>query len=285
MNPSPAISPTPAPAPTAASASGWRRGAARLTAPLIGLTESAYPLALLVIIWESVARMGWVDHLFLPRFSDVAVALWSGLFQTGFLMSDAAISLGRAFTGLVIGGTTGVVLGTLMGQFRPVRQFLDPLVSFLFPMPKMALFPIVMVLFGLGETSKIAMVAISTFFPVAINTYMGIRNVDKFLIWNALSKGANQAQLLGRVLIPAATPYIFAGFRVAVSLSFLITVTVEMLQSNNGLGFRILFARSMYEPETMYAALLLVAVLGFSVDRLVRVVGGRLLVWQETIEP
>lgn len=281
MIPSSAISPTPAPP----QGPGLPEGATRLLAGVVGFAERAYPLVLVVILWELVARLQWVDHLFLPRFTDVAVTLWSGLFQTGFLMTDAAVSLGRAFAGLVIGGSLGVLLGTLMGQFRPVRQFLDPIVSFLFPMPKMALFPIVMVLFGLSETSKIAMVAVSTFFPVAINTYTGIRNVDKFLIWNALTKGANQPQLLTWVLIPAATPYIFAGFRVAVSLSFLITVTVEMLQSNNGLGFRILFARSMYEPETMYAALLLVALLGFSVDRLVRIIGKRLLVWQETIEP
>jgi ABC-type nitrate/sulfonate/bicarbonate transport system permease component len=259
--------------------------AARLAARRLGLIERTYPLAVVVLAWELVARLQWVDALFLPRFSGVVVALWAGLFQTGFLATDAAYSLGRAFVGLVIGGSAGVLLGTLMGQFRPVRQFLDPLVSFLFPMPKLALFPIVMVLFGLSESSKIAMVAISTFFPVAINTYTGIRNVDKFLIWNALSKGASQPQLLAWVLIPAASPFIFAGFRVAVSLSFLVTVSVEMLQSNNGLGYRILFARSIYEPEIMYAALLLVALLGFSVDRIVRIVGKRLLVWQETIDP
>jgi ABC-type nitrate/sulfonate/bicarbonate transport system permease component len=258
-------------------------GTARFGARVFGVIEKTYPFVVVVIVWELVADLRWVDPLFLPRFSGVLVTLWIGLFQTGFLMTDAATSLMRAFVGLVIGGSVGVVLGTLMGQFRPVRQFLDPLVSFLFPMPKMALFPIIMVLLGLGESSKIAVVAISTFFPVAINTYTGIRNVDKFLIWNALSKGANQLQLLTWVLIPAAAPFIFAGFRVAASLSFLVTVSVEMLQSNNGLGYRILFARSIYEPEIMYAALLLVALLGFSVDRVVRIIGRRLLVWQETI--
>lgn len=246
--------------------------------------EKVYPFGIVVIVWEGIARLGWIDALFLPRFSSTVVALWTGLFQTGYLMTDAEASLMRAFVGLALGGGMGVLLGTLMGQFQPVRQFLDPIVSFLFPMPKLALFPIVMVILGLGESARITMIAVSTFFPVAINTYTGIRNVDKFLIWNALSKGANQFQLLAWVLIPAAAPFVFAGFRVAVSLSFLITVTVEMLQSNNGLGFRILFARSTYEPEIMYAALLLVTILGFSLDRLVRVIGKRLLVWQETID-
>lgn len=260
------------------------RLSSRVTSPLLAIVEKAYPLVAVAALWEFIARLRVFDPLFVPSFFGTLAALYTGLFETGFLMTDLAASLTRASMGLVIGGSIGVVLGALMGRFRPVRQFLDPIVSFLFPMPKMALFPLLMVLLGLGESSKIVVVAISAFFPVAINTYTGIRNVDKFLIWNALSKGATERQLLTRVLIPAAVPFIFAGVRVAASLSFLITVTVEMLQSNNGLGYRILFARSIYEPETMYAALLLVAVLGFSVDRLLRIVGRRLLVWQETVE-
>lgn len=256
----------------------------RFAAPLLAVAEKVYPLAIVAALWELIAWLRWFDPLFLPRFSGALAAMYSGLFETGFLLSDLAVSLARSCAGLAIGGSIGVVLGTLMGRFKPARQFLDPIVSFLFPMPKMALFPLLMVLLGLGESSKIVVVAISAFFPVAVNTYTGIRSVDKFLIWNALSKGATERQLLTRVLIPAAMPFIFVGFRVAASLSFLITVTVEMLQSNNGLGYRIMFSRSIYEPETMFAALMLVALLGFSVDRLLRIIGRRLLVWQETLE-
>jgi NitT/TauT family transport system permease protein len=256
----------------------------RFAPPALAFLEKTYPLVAVAALWELIAHLRLFDPLFLPTFTGTLAALYSGLFETGFLLTDLAVSLMRASTGLVVGGSIGIVLGTLMGRFRPVRHFLDPIVSFLFPMPKMAFFPLLMVMLGLGESSKIVVVAISAFFPVAVNTYTGIRNVDKFLIWNALSKGANERQLLTRVLIPAAMPFIFTGFRVAASLSFLLTVTVEMLQSNNGLGYRIMFSRSIYEPETMFAALLLVAILGFSVDRLLRMIGRRLLLWQETIE-
>ncbi|HEX7589199.1 MAG TPA: ABC transporter permease subunit, partial [Anaerolineae bacterium] len=173
-------------------APGWRT--ARIGLVGTSVVEKSAPLAFVAVAWELVARLGWVDPLFLPRFSGVLGALWSGLFVSGFLVTDAAYSLMRAMVGLAIGGTVGVLLGTLMGQFRPVRVFLDPLVSFLFPMPKLAIFPLILVWLGLGESSKIAVVAISAFFPVAVNAYTGIRNVDKFLIWNALSKGANQRQ-------------------------------------------------------------------------------------------
>lgn len=253
--------------------------------PLVfALVAKCYPLVVVAAVWELAARLQWVDPLFLPRFSGVVAALWDGLFGAGFLLTDASYSLLRAIAALAIGGGIGLVLETLMGEFRPARQFLDRLVSFLFPMPKMALFLLLMVWLGLGESSKVGLIAISAFFPVVINNHSGIRNVDKLLIWNARSKGADKLQLLTLVLVPAASPFIFAGVRVAASFSFLIAVTVEMLQSNTGLGYRILFARSVYEPETMYAALLLVALLGFSVDQIVRAVGRRLLVWRETVE-
>lgn len=263
---------------------GRGRISSRLAASARDSLEKVFPLVAVAIIWESVARLHWVDPLFLPSFTGMVEALWSGLFVTGFLVTDAAHSLVRVIVGLAMGSAAGVLFGTLMGQFRPVRVFLDPLMSFVFPMPKLAIFPLIVVWLGLGESSKVAVIAISAFFPVVVNTYAGIRNVDKFLIWNALSKGANRLQLLVLVLVPATVPYIFAGLRVAASFSFLMAVSVEMLQSNNGLGYRILFAKSIYQSENMYAALMLVAILGFSVDRLVRAIGRRLLTWQETIE-
>jgi len=139
-----------------------------------------------------------------------------------------------------------------------------------------------MVWLGLGDASKIALVAITAFFPIAINTYAGMRGVDKFLIWNAKTKGANAFQMLTRVMLPAALPFIFAGLRVATSFSFLLVVAAEMLGASGGLGFRILFAQRTFEAETMYAAILFVAALGFVVDRLVGLIGRRLLAWQDT---
>lgn len=238
-----------------------------------------YPLVVVAGLWELVARLGVIDPLFLPPFTATLRTLSANL---GMLLLDAAYSLWRAFAGLMIGGSVGVVIGMLMARYRPLDEFLDPLVAALFPTPKLALFPLFMVWLGLGESSKVALIAISAFFPLAINTYAGIRSVDRFLIWNALCKGANNLQLLTKVMIPAAVPFIFAGARVATSFSFLLAVAAEMLSANNGLGYRILFAQRTFEPETMYAAILLVASLGFTVDRLVGLVGRRLLVWQDT---
>lgn len=248
------------------------------------LISQVYPLLVILAIWELVARMQWVDPLFLPPFSASLRTMVTGLIGSRILLLDAAYSLWRAFAGLAIGGGIGVLTGMLMARYPRIDQFVDPIVAALFPTPKLALFPLLMVWLGLGESSKVALIAISAFFPVTINTYAGMRSVDKFLIWNALSKGANNVQLLTRVMIPAATPFIFAGWRVATSFSFLLAVASEMLSANNGLGYRILFSQRTYEPEMLYAALLLVASLGFTVDRLVGLLGRRLLVWQESQE-
>lgn len=240
---------------------------------------SLYPLALVLAVWELAAQAGWVDPLFLPPLS---AALTSLAANADLLATDAALSLMRAFSGLLLGAGAGLCIGMLMARYRAVDRFFDPLIAAIFPTPKLALFPLLMVWLGLGEASKIGLVAITAFFPVAINTHAGMRSVDKFLVWNARSKGATSLQLLLRVMLPAALPFIFTGFRVATSFSFLLVVAAEMLSANGGLGFRILYSQRNFESEMMYASILLVATLGFTVDRLVGLLGRKLLAWQDT---
>lgn len=237
-----------------------------------------YPLAVVLVFWEAVARAGLVDPLFLPSFSASMLALADNY---KLLASDAVHSLGRAFAGLLAGASAGVIVGMAMARYRAAESFLDPLVAALFPTPKLALFPLLMVWLGLAEASKVALIAISAFFPVVINTYAGMRGVDRFLIWNARTKGATALQLLTRVMVPAAMPFIFTGLRVATGYAFLLTVAAEMLSANNGLGFRIIYAQRTFETETMYACIVLVATLGFIVDRLVGMLGRRILAWQD----
>jgi len=238
-----------------------------------------YPIALVLLVWELSARLDLVDKMFLPSLSAAVVELWR---SSAMLLADAGASLMRAFSGLAIGGGVGLITGMLMARSRVAEQFFDPLIGALFPTPKLALFPLLMVWLGLGDASKIALVAMTTFFPVAINTFAGMKGVDKFLVWNARTKGASELQVLVHVMLPAALPFIFAGVRVATSFSFLLVVAAEMLGSSDGLGFRILFAQRTFDAETMYAAILFVAALGFLVDRLLAMIGRRVLAWQDT---
>lgn len=238
-----------------------------------------YPIGLILLVWELSTRAKLVDPMFLPPLSAALVDFWANL---GLLMQDALSSLMRAGAGLLIGGGIGLVVGMAMARSKLAESFFDPLISALFPTPKLALFPLLMVWLGLGNGSKIALVALTAFFPIVINTYSGMKGVDKFLIWNARTKGASSFQVLTRVMAPAALPFIFAGVRIATSFSFLLVVAAEMLGSTDGLGFRILYAQRTFEANTMYAAILFVAVLGYVVDRIVGLIGRRLLAWQDT---
>jgi len=243
------------------------------------LLRRMYPVLLVLAIWEISGRLELVDPFLLPPFSAALRALVD---NADLLAWDGLITLWRAFAGLLIGGTVGLIVGMLMAWYRPIYEFFDPLVAAIFPTPKLALFPLLMVWLGLGEASKVALVALSAFFPVTVNTYSGMRGVDKFLIWNAQTKGANEFQILVRVMLPAALPFIFTGLRVATAFAFLLALAAEMLAASSGLGFRLIFAQRTFEPATMYASLLIVATLGFLVDRILGVFIRRALVWQDT---
>ena len=245
------------------------------------LIRRIYPIALVLGLWELSGRLSLVDPFLLPPLS---AALAAVVTNADLLVLDSLITLGRAFTGLAIGAFAGLVVGTLMAWYRPVNDFFDPLVSAIFPTPKLALFPLLMVWLGLGEGSKIALIALSAFFPVAVNTLSGMRGVDKFLIWNAQTKGANEFQILRRVMIPAALPFIFTGLRISTAFAFLLAIAAEMLSANSGLGFRLIISQRTFEPATMYASLLLVAALGFTVDRVLGALIRRMLVWQDTAD-
>jgi ABC-type nitrate/sulfonate/bicarbonate transport system permease component len=168
-----------------------------------------------------------------------------------------------------------------MGRFRPVENFVDPLISALFPTPKLAIFPLMMVFLGIGDASKIALIFLGCFFPIVISTYTGVKNVDKYFIWNARTKGANHRQVLWTVVFPAAMPFVFAGLRVATSTAFLLIVASELIAANEGLGYLIIYAQRTFNPTLMFSGVLMVACMGFIVDRLLLALGRWLFAWQD----
>ena len=166
----------------------------------------------------------------------------------------------------------------------PLVGILVAFLVVLFPTPKLTLFPLLLLGLGMGHASKIALIGITCFFPVVIDTYGGVRNADKYLVWNALTKGASTAQVLRRVLLPAASPFIYTGVRVASSFSFLMIVASEMIAANEGLGFYIIFSERTFNVANMHAGIILIAALGFTLDRLILRLQRRLFAWQDTPE-
>jgi NitT/TauT family transport system permease protein len=236
-----------------------------------------YPVVLVLIVWE-VAAFAINDPLFLPAASAVVATIWS-LAGSGILLSDIQASLSRVLGGFTLAMTLGVPLGILMGRFRRWDEFWGMLISFSNPIPKIGLVPLFMLWLGIGESSKIAVVAAGAIFPVLINTYSGVRGVNPILIWHAQTLGASQAETLYRVILPAALPSIFVGARLAMALAWVIIIAAEMVAARGGLGFRILYGQQMFETNVVFAGLLTISVLGFAFDRLLQALSHRSCGW------
>lgn len=238
------------------------------------------PLLLLVVIWEAGSRLGLISKWAMPSFDSVAVA-WFGLVKDGELVSAAGVSLMRAAGGLGLAIVVGSVLGILMAWIRPIRIVFNPLVQVLYPIPKSALIPIVMLWLGFGDASKIVLIFLGCMLPVTLSAYNGARGVDHVLIWSARSLGASPLQVLWEVITPGAMPEILAGIRTSIALSFVLLVASELIVSRQGLGYLIGWLGDGGVYNAMFAVVLTVAGLGFAADRLYLMLMRRVLVWRE----
>lgn len=233
---------------------------------------------LLLMIWESITRQGWVPAWFLPVPTEVFQTLFD-MVISGELLHHAAISLGRAVSGYVMAALVGVGLGLLIAWSRIVEDFFDPLIELIRPLSTFALIPIFFLWFGIGNTSKIMIIFKSCFFPIVLNTIAGIKGVDKKLIMAARSLGADGRQMWTRVLLPSAMPMIITGMRISTAIAMMALVGVEMLSSDSGLGFLVIDAQRTFDTERVFAGIVVLALLGFSLDRLARKIQARILSW------
>lgn len=233
---------------------------------------------LLLMIWELITRQGWIPAWFLPVPTEVFQTLLD-MVISGELLHHAAISLGRAISGYAIAALVGVGLGLLIAWSRIVEDFFDPLIELIRPLSTFALIPIFFLWFGIGNTSKIMIIFKSCFFPIVLNTIAGIKGVDKKLIMAARSLGADGRQMWTRVLLPSAMPMIITGMRISTAIAMMALVGVEMLSSDSGLGFLVIDAQRTFDTERVFAGIVVLALLGFSLDRLARKIQARILSW------
>jgi NitT/TauT family transport system permease protein len=228
------------------------------------LLSIGFPLVLLAL-WEAAVRLAWLDGRFFPAPTAVAVALWEltvkgellgklwllpGLIATGdlvgirkvFAEGHLWVSLFRIFAGFFVGAVPGIILGVVMGMNRTIRVALDPVVSAVYVLPKIAILPLVMLVFGIGEVSKIVIVAIASFFLVLINTTVGVRDIEPIFLEAGGNYGANHRQMFRHIIIPAALPIIFSGLRLSLGTSLIVIIAAEFVAANYGLGYLIWFS-------------------------------------------
>lgn len=234
---------------------------------------------LLLVLWEVASDTGAVDSYYLPPLHVVLKTAWS-LLLSGQLIADTGVSLYRLFAGYLAGAVAGIVVGVLTGRSALVFDLLDPVIQALRPISPIALLPLAIVYLGVGDFEKIMLIAYSTFFPVVINTYFGVRGVDPVVLMAARTLGATRRlDMFREIILPAALPHIFSGLRVSLGISFIVLIAAEMIAAHSGLGFRILDAEQIFEIDVVYVGIVVISLLGLLFDAIFMRIRRRLLPW------
>lgn len=238
----------------------------------------AFPVVLLAA-WEIAARTGVLDaRLFTPP-SAIAVQGWK-MIVSGELWVHTVATVLRLIVGFVVGAVAGILVGLVMGVWQPVKAALEPTFTALYALPKIAILPLLLLIFGLTETPKVLAVVISVFFVVQINTLAGIMQIDPRITEAARAYRASGWRLFRYVLLPAALPSIMTGLRVSAGMAVIVITAVEFVASNTGLGYLIWNSWQLFQPSTMFVGLITVALIGALVTGLVILLERALLPWR-----
>jgi ABC-type nitrate/sulfonate/bicarbonate transport system permease component len=218
-----------------------------------------------VVLWQAAASAGVIPTLFLPAPVSIARALWT-LTLSGELWNQLSASLMRLAVGWIVGTVFGIGMGLAVGLWSLLRSPGMALVSALFPIPKIALVPLFIIWFGIGEGSKLATLAFGVFFPTVIATAGGVDNVPRGLIRMAQSFGLSHAAIIRKIVLPAALPAILSGFRVTTSIAIVLLVAAEMIGAERGIGAFVLSAGNLYDTDNLLAGIVVLSLLGLAVS-------------------
>lgn len=236
----------------------------------IGKRALPWLLPVLVLAgWELASRSGWLSTRVLPEPWSVLTAFW-GLLSSGELWHHVAVSSGRALAGLAIGGGLGLLLGLITGSFRTAETLLDTTLQMVRNIPALALIPLVILWFGIDESAKLFLVSVGVFFPIYLNTFHGIRSVDKGLVEMARSYGLSGFALWRHVILPGALPSILVGLRFSLGLMWVLLIVAETISAQAGIGYLTMNAREFLQTDVVLVGILLYAALGKLADVLAR---------------
>jgi ABC-type nitrate/sulfonate/bicarbonate transport system permease component len=256
---------------TSASATAFSRplGGLRFQSSAVERTLSVLSPVILLGLWEAAAQLRLIDTRFFPAPSSIFGVLWDMLrpsqqYPTGELWFHLLISLERIAIGFVIGAVPGVIIGLAMGLFGPVRAIIQPLIDATFPIPKVALLPLFIMIFGIGEESKYAIIATAVIYLVLINTVAGVRNIDRIYLDVGKNFHASRLMMFTDVAFPGALPLIMAGVKLGMGVALLVIVTAEFVGAKSGIGYLIWTSWQVFQVEKMYVGLVVIALVGFA---------------------
>jgi NitT/TauT family transport system permease protein len=240
---------------------------------------SWFSLAVIVGAWQLASSTGWLNPLFMPSPIQVFKALIA-LIMSGELLRHLGASLARIGTGWVLGTVAGIILGLSIGLLSVMRSVAQPIVAALFPIPKIALLPLLILWLGIGEMPKIATIALGVFFSTTISTYGGVDSVPRNLIRMAQSFHVPIRMIVWKIVLPGALPAILSGMRISTSLALLLVVSAEMIGADVGLGAFVLSAGNLMQTDQLLAGVLILSALGLSVSIIVGRVERYFLAWR-----
>ena len=259
---------------------------ARKVGPLERLSRSgafratASPIVML-LIWEALVRIGLLDARFFPAPSSVIREL-AVLLASGQLVVHLGYTLSRVGVGFLLGAVPAVLLGVVMGLSPAIRAFLQPAIASIYPIPKVALFPLAMLIFGLGESSKWAIVAIAVFFQVLLSTLAGVVNIDRIYLDVAADFRASRWQAYRTIALPGAMPFIFTGFQLGIGMALIVVVIAENFGTDYGLGYIVWHSWQIFEVREMYVGLIMIALVGYASQLLMERLERLLIPWKRT---
>ncbi|WP_295550223.1 aliphatic sulfonate ABC transporter permease SsuC [uncultured Pseudacidovorax sp.] len=246
--------------------------AGSLRAFLAALGQRLLPWAvpvLLVTLWQAASSLGWLSSRVLPAPVDVLGAAWQ-LTVSGELWTHVKVSAGRALAGLAVGGGLGLALGLLTGSVRFFETLLDSTIQMVRNIPALALIPLVILWFGIDESAKLFLISVAVFFPIYLNTFHGIRNVDPQLIEMGRTYGLSRWQLYRQVILPGALSSILVGLRFSLGLMWVILIVAETISAQAGIGYLTMNAREFLQTDVVLVGILLYALLGKLADLFAR---------------
>lgn len=241
------------------------------------------PIVVLLGLWQLASSLEWINPGFFPAPTTVAAKTWE-LILEGEILFHSGVTLQRVAIAFFIGIVPGVLLGLMMGWINIFRSIFDPIITLVYPIPRIAILPLFLVIFGLGSRPVIAITALIAFFPAALTTYSGVAGLDKNLPLMARNLGASRVQIMRTIAFPASMPVMLAGLRLALGVALTGLVAAEFVASQEGLGARVWRFWQLYRLPEMWAYIVITSFIGIVLQFGLLEIQRRLLAWDEEVD-
>jgi len=243
---------------------------------------SLAPIVVALGLWELVARSGFTNRILLPPASLVLYTFVIKI-TDGTLLSPIMFTLYTAMSGFLIAATVAIPAGLLLGWQRWLYRVFEPLVETLRPIPAVAIIPLAIIFLGVGLTSRIAIVTYSSFFLIFINSLYGVYGIDKLMFLSLQSIGMKQSTIFRKLIIPGSMPFVFAGLRLALVVSIILSVATEMLFGNIGIGHFLMFSVENFRFTSLYAGIVTLSILGYTLNKIFLIIERRVIGWSQEL--